>query len=190
MSEDPSHLEDLQLIARANNGEEQAFHALYDKYKQWTINTAYRFTKDPELALDVMQEVFLQLVRKFPGFSLSCKMTTYLYTVTHHTAINMQKKARRQQPIANTAEMADHPANNEAPDPIQKISDPREEMEQLLEALSPAHRETLLLRFVDDMDLADIAEATGVPLGTVKSRLHHTLAKLKEDPKLKKLFGD
>jgi hypothetical protein len=64
------------------------------------------------------------------------------------------------------------------------------DFDAVLADLSEDHREVLMLRFVDGLSLAEIAEATGVPLGTAKSRLHHALTRLREDPKIREYFPD
>jgi len=62
---------DLELIAAINDGDAAAFEALYFRYRNWVVGLAYRFTGDCDAALDVMQETFLYLLRKFPGFRLT-----------------------------------------------------------------------------------------------------------------------
>ncbi len=63
-----------------------------------------------------------------------------------------------------------------------------DDLETVLSSLSEDHRETLMLRFIDGMSLVEIAEATGIPLGTAKSRLHHAISKLREDPRSREFF--
>jgi RNA polymerase sigma-70 factor (ECF subfamily) len=65
----------------------------------------------------------------------------------------------------------------------------RAELAAALAGLSPPQREVVLMRFVDDLELAEIAAALDVPLGTVKSRLHHALARLRDDPGTRDAFG-
>ena len=68
------------------------------------------------------------------------------------------------------------------------LASPDESLAAALEVLSDDHREVLLLRFVDGLSLAEIAEALSIPLGTVKSRLHNALAGLRHDPRTKTCF--
>ena len=70
---------DLELIDAINDGDAAAFEALYRRYRDWVVNLGYRFTGDSELALDVMQDTFLYLVKKFPGFRLTSQLKTFLY---------------------------------------------------------------------------------------------------------------
>jgi RNA polymerase sigma-70 factor (ECF subfamily) len=64
----------------------------------------------------------------------------------------------------------------------------RSELADAMAGLSPAHCQAMLLRFVDELSIDEIAAATGVPSGTVKSRLHHAIAALRADPRMKRFF--
>ena len=72
------------------------------------------------------------------------------------------------------------------PAPVESGS--TDDLRQILKRLSEEHREVLLLRFVDGLDLAEIARAMDIPLGTVKSRLHNALETLRADPSTKQFF--
>jgi len=172
---------DQELIAAANAGDAAAFEVLYFRYRDWVASLAYRFIGDRDLALDVLQETFLYFLQKFPGFVLTCQLKTFLYPAVRNLSIAARRKAQRAQgdaPIPETAE---------APPSTTMVS--LNEVEAVLHALSAEHREVLLLRFVDGLKLGEIAEALEIPLGTVKSRLHHGLAALRADERTKKFFG-
>src|SRR5687767_703414 len=91
----PDERTDLELVAAANSGEAPAFDALYLRHRDWAANLAYRFCADRELALDVLQEAFLYLLKKFPGFELRCELRSFLYPVVKHLALNARAKAKR-----------------------------------------------------------------------------------------------
>jgi len=69
---------DQELIELVNEGDADAFEALYRRYRDWVYHLAWRFTGNQQDALDVLQETFTYLLGKFPGFSLTASMT-YLY---------------------------------------------------------------------------------------------------------------
>jgi len=79
---------DQALVAAANRGEAAAFEALYHRYRDWVHRLAWRFTRDEELALDVLQETFAYLLGKFPGFRLRARMTTFLYPAAKKLSIS------------------------------------------------------------------------------------------------------
>ena len=171
---------DPQLIAAINDGDSDAFEALYYRYRDWVVGLAYRFTGDRELALDVLQETFLYFVKKFPGFKLTAQFKTFLYPAVRNLSMTARRKAERFQSDANGTGTIEAAA-----DPIVSQG---EFLTAALAVLSEEHREVLLLRFVDGLSLAEIAEALSIPLGTVKSRLHNALACLRHDPRTKTFF--
>ncbi|MBL7153694.1 MAG: sigma-70 family RNA polymerase sigma factor [Phycisphaerae bacterium] len=170
---------DEELVALANKGDADAFEALYYRYRDWVYRLARRFTGSGADALDVLQETFGYLLGKFPGFKLTASMTTFLYPVVKHTALATRRKSRR---FASDEEaLSDMPVRT-----VQGTS--RAELAVVLGLLGDEQREVLLMRFVDDMSLKEISAALGIPLGTVKSRLHHALQKLRGDKHTRDYF--
>lgn len=170
---------DEELIAAANNGEREAFETLYYRYRDWVYRLAGRFTSTDADALDVLQETFGYLLGKFPGFELTASMTTFLYPVVKHTAFAIRRKNKRF--------ASDQDALNDVPAP-QAEQTSRKELAAVLSLLTEDQRETLLMRYVDDMNLKEIAAALQIPLGTVKSRLYNALERLRHDKRTKEYF--
>ena len=178
---------DDELVAICNVGDAldaaRAFEALYRRHRDFVLRVARRFTRDRELALDALQETFAYLLGKFPpaggGLVLTARLQTLLYPAAKNAAITAVRKARRYAG-AGDAELDELPAEPSAD---------AEPIDAALAALPPERREVLTLRFVDDLSLAEIAAALDVPLGTVKSRLHTALKELRQDPRIKHLFG-
>ena len=175
---------DLELIDAINRGDHAAFEALYFRYRDWVIGLAQRFTSDPDTALDVMQETFLYVLRKFPGFKLTANLKTFLYPAVRNLAIASRQKTQRAQSTEGELFEIDRTA---APAETERVS--LADLGIVVGLLPEEQRETLLLRFVDGLSLAEIAEASGVPLGTVKSRLHNALKTLREDERTREFFN-
>jgi RNA polymerase sigma-70 factor (ECF subfamily) len=172
---------DAQLVAAINAGDAAAFEVLYFRHRDWVVNLACRFTGSEALALDVMQETFLYFVQKFPGFRLTANLKTFLYPAVKNLSIAANRKSRRYQSSeAEQSLLANLPSAAATPE----IGD----LIFVLANLSEEHREVLLLRFVDGLSLAEIAQALNIPLGTVKSRLHNALGLLRQDPSTRKFF--
>lgn len=173
---------DLQLIAAMNRGDDGAFEVLYFRYRDWVTSLAFRFTGDDALALDVLQETFLYFLKKFPGFRLTAEMKTFLYPAVKNLSIAARRKAERHQSTEGELAVLENspaePATTTNPGDLSVV----------LSGLSEEHREVLLLRFVDGLNLGEIAVAMEIPLGTVKSRLHNGLASLRNDPRTKSYF--
>ncbi len=173
---------DLELIDAVNEGDSAAFDVLYLRHRDWVVNLAFRFTRDRDLALDVLQETFLYFLTKFPGFRLTAKLTTFFYPAVRNLSLTALKKARRYQ---SDEEISEHV---EAPEEAAPVENQREQLAAVMSELSEEHREVLLLRFVEGMKMGEIAETMGIPTGTVKSRLHNALTALRKDERTKKFF--
>lgn len=175
---------DQQLVAAVNRGDEAAFAVLYRRHRDWVLRLAWRFGGSRDDAPDVMQETFAYLLGKFPGFELRAKLTTFLYPAVKHIAIGRRAKAQR---FASAEQSFDDlPALPDAGDA--GASARRQELAAVVGGLPEGQREVLLMRFVDGLALAEIAEALAIPLGTVKSRLHNALRALRDDPRVREYF--
>jgi RNA polymerase sigma-70 factor (ECF subfamily) len=172
---------DAQLVAAINAGDAAAFEVLYFRHRDWVVNLACRFTGSEDLALDVTQETFLYFVQKFPGFRLTANLKTFLYPAVKNLSIAANRNSRRYQSSeAEQTLLANLPGAAATPE--------TGDLAVVLANLSEEHREVLLLRFVDGLSLAEIAQALNIPLGTVKSRLHNGLETLRKDPRTKEFF--
>jgi RNA polymerase sigma-70 factor (ECF subfamily) len=167
-------------IDAANSGDRAAFESLYYRHRDWVFNLAWRFTGNREDALDVLQEVFAYLLRKFPGFELTANLRTFLYPVVKNLSIESNRKKRRF--TSSEEELA------QAAAPISKGSNLDEGLAAILTILPSESREILLMRFVDDMTIEEIAEALAIPVSTVKSRFYRALQSLHDEPRARKYF--
>ncbi|CAN5851635.1 RNA polymerase sigma factor [soil metagenome] len=172
----------------------RAFEALYHRHKPFVLRVAVRICGNDEDALDVAQETFVYLLKKFPGFVLTARLTTFLYPAVRHLAI-AKAKGRRREVDATTVGGAGRDGDKGSADALEGLPSAfaagegvgsvsegsRENVRAALRRLSPVHREALVLRFVEGLTLEEIALALQTPTGTVKSRLHNALAALGED---------
>jgi RNA polymerase sigma-70 factor (ECF subfamily) len=181
-NEEPQN--DHELIAAVNHGDAGAFEALYRRHRDWVVTVAFRFTGDHSLALDVLQETFLYFLKRFPGFALTCQLRSFLYPAVRNLSIAARRKAHRLQ--SSDGELPEV----EAAPPAPSGEAERDKLFGVMSVLPEAHREVLLLRFVDGLSLAEIAEALGIPLGTVKSRLHNALDTLRRDERTRKFYDE
>lgn len=173
----PDRNEAARLVARARDGDRAAFDELYDAHRDWVYALAWRFTGEAEDAADVLQETFLYLVRKLPGLELTARLTTLLYPVVKHLAADARRRRGRG--------VEDDEALASAAAPAVESDD----LADIVRGLPEPQREVVLLRFADGLSVAEVAELLDVPEGTVKSRLHHAVRALREDPRLAESFG-
>jgi len=145
------------------------------------LRVALRFAPDNDTALDALQETFTYLLRKFPpegpGLTLTASLTSLLYPVARNSALTMRRKADRFPHTTEPDELPSVTCNEPSDIPL------------LLKDLPDQHREVLMLRFVEDLSLQDIANALDIPLGTVKSRLHLAIKTLRNSPEARKILS-
>lgn len=182
-SHDPT---DAELVARVNAGDSDAFTQLYERHRDWCISVAWRFVRNADRAADITQETFLHWLRRFPPhappFELTAQVRTYLYTVIRSIALTQRRRdATAHAHLPPLAASRTEPSESS---PIETGA----ALRVVLDRLSEFHREVLILRYVDDLALDEIALALNLPLGTVKSRLHHALQALRDDPTARELF--
>ena len=175
---------DLDLIDAVNAGDADAFEALYLRHRDYALRLAMRYTGERNLALDAVQDSFVYFYKKFPGFVLTAKLTTFLYPVVKHNALSLKQKARRAQGDASEEALKSQPSTNNNP----ALAESTDDLHTLLGTLPDAQREVLVMRFVDGLSVEEIAQALDIPAGTVKTRTHHAIKKLRESPAAKKFF--
>lgn len=172
---------DAQLVDALNRGDRSAFDTIYERYHRWVQHVAFRFTKNEPDANDVLQETFAYLARHASRLTLAAKMTTLLYPIVRSRAIDLIRKRNRNQsiPIETAADLTsppDHPGSL------------HHDLGAIVGQLPEQQREVLLMKALDGMTQEDIAAALGVPVGTVKSRLHRAIEALKNDPATRRYF--
>lgn len=174
---------DEELIEDINAGNDGAFEVLYHRYRDWVHSLAYRFTGSDAEALDVAQDTFMYLLKKFPGFVLTAKMTTFLYPAVKNFSITTAKKRRRFKFVSTETAFS-----NDIAKPNSPLDAQREELRTAMEVLPENQREVILLRFVDGLSLLEISEIMKVPVSTAKSWLYKGLQKLRGSGDVRKYF--
>ena len=160
-----------RLVARANRGDAAALEELYRAHREWVVALAWRFTGNREEALDVLQDSFAYLFGRFPGFRLTSTLRAYLYPVVRNRALSLLRQRRKVVPLDR---------DSYPPAELTWRPEPTGDLGRLVADLSPEHQEVVRLRFGLGFTLEEIATALALPLGTVKSRLHNALKRLKE----------
>jgi RNA polymerase sigma-70 factor (ECF subfamily) len=165
---------DEQLLERLAAGpDERALSELYDRYQAQMYGLAMRITRDPALAQDAVQEAFIGVwrnaARYVPGRST---VRTWMLSITHHRAIDM---VRRRRPVSSLPETEAATADSAltAPDVWPEVEHEldRDTVAAAMAALPDPQREAIQLAYFEGLTQAEIAERTGTPLGTVKSRV-------------------
>ncbi len=168
---------ELQLIQRTLQGDMSAWGEIVKRYKNAVFGIALGILNNPHDAEDATQDAFIRAYENLHRYDLTRKFSTWLFTITANLCKN---KLRREKFFAPLRELGGRPANphpstnSHAPDPAVEVE--REEraelVRQALAALDEKYRAPLVLRFYGDLDYKEIAEALGLPEGTVKTRIH------------------
>ena len=163
---------DRAALLRIADGELAALEDLYDRYKTMAYSIAYRITNDAALAEDVVQDAFLGAWRNASRYVEGrASVKTWLLSIVHHRAIDA---IRRRRPTTELPDVDSAlPAGLMLPDVWSEVSAglDADTVRSALQALSDVQREALELAYFSGLTQTEIAERTGTPLGTVKSRM-------------------
>jgi len=172
---------DVQLVARCADGDEGALAELYDLFGRAAYAMALRIVRDASQAEDVVQEAFMDLWRGAARFDPSrSRPASYLLTFVHRRAVDLVRREQaRPQRGGDVDDIAARPGQDDVPASL-VASEQGESVRRALADLSPPQREVLELAYFNGLSQSEIAERLGEPLGTVKSRTHVALARLRE----------
>jgi RNA polymerase sigma-70 factor (ECF subfamily) len=182
--------EEARFIAQLVARDEQAFSALVRAYEQRVFALILRMLGNRAEAEDLAQEVFVQVFKAIGTFRSESKLSTWIYRI----AINLCKNRRKYLRVRHTSDQDELDAHEErpattSPATAAQVDRPDEMMagrqverivQRAILALEPTFRECLVLRDVEELSYEEIGQITGLPEGTVKSRIHRARAQLKE----------
>lgn len=172
--------EDL-LIARCKAGDEQAFRELFRRYQGQVYNVVLRILGDHPDAEDVVQEVFIHVVRSLPRYAGRSQFSTWLYRVT----VNICLQKIRKRPLDTVSlevmvpDRMELSAKTEGPERAAERHEIEEAVQAALLALPPTHRAAVVLHDIEGLTEEEIARVLKCPRGTVKSRLYHGRRRLR-----------
>ncbi|GMU23759.1 MAG: hypothetical protein AMXMBFR13_38370 [Phycisphaerae bacterium] len=180
-----------EVIARAREKEPAAFDALVEIYATRLYGYFYRLTGSRHDAEDLLQELFVRLVRMIGRYEHDGRFDGWLFRIATNLVRDRVRRARQVKVIrwepAPGAELEEADPLASRPDPL--ACDPRDglerseqvdSMQRALARLPEAEREVLLLRHFSQLSFREIAELMGTPLGTALARAHRGLARLRE----------
>lgn len=184
-----------KLIERLKRRDEAAFNELIQLYQGRIYRLVFRMLGDRAEAEDLAQEVFITVFKSIDGFRGDSKLSTWLYRVATNHCKNrikyLQRRARGKKKEFD--EIAEHDALESAtmnptspihrPDHLVEAYQKEQILKVAIAALEDDHRELIVLRDIEHMTYDQIQEITGLPQGTVKSRLHRARHALREKVK-------
>jgi RNA polymerase sigma-70 factor (ECF subfamily) len=181
------------LIARLRERDEQAFSEIVRLYGDKVFSLTYRMLGNRQEAEDVAQEVFITVFKTVDGFRGEAKFSTWLLRIAANQSKNRIKYLSRRPTEAGEV---DDPAEAHAlssphtppvqaqidgPDKMMEAAQTEAIMQRAIGALDEEHRLLVILRDVEELSYQEIGEITGLPEGTIKSRLHRARLAIKEE---------
>lgn len=178
-------MDEEALIQAAQGGELSAFNQLVLRYQELAYNVAYRLLGDPDAAADATQDGFLKAYRALNGFR-GGSFKSWLLRIVTNTCYD-QMRARKRRPTSSLENMAVDPEHasrlvhdGEGPEEYVLREELGRVIQQGIQTLPEDQRVTLILADIEGFSYQEIAEITGVQLGTVKSRLSRGRARLRD----------
>lgn len=171
----PGRTQDEWIALRCQSGDETAFGDLITLMERPLLYYAIKLTGNNEMALDVLQEVWIKAFRGIRKLKDPGSLRPWLYRITHGLAVDRI----RRDISAERAEEGHVSGLHESSD-ISFNTDDAAAIHQALNELGPKHREVLVLFFLEDFSVAEIAMVAGCSEGTVKSRIHYAKKTMKE----------
>jgi RNA polymerase sigma-70 factor (ECF subfamily) len=166
-------------VEQAKAGEPEAWSILFRRYQLPLYVYVFELVRDEQTSLDIVQEAFIAAVRHIGSLRDDDKFGGWLFGIAHQKCVQCWRRQNRAAAVRE--EMAESPPDlDDGPDQWLIRREQEAEFMSLLNELPVPQRSALLLHFVEDFSLEQIAEITEAPLGTVKSRLYHAKRALRK----------
>jgi RNA polymerase sigma factor (sigma-70 family) len=173
-------ISDEQLMKQIKQGEQSALDTLIRRYHVPIHAYIVRMGLEYHQAADLVQEVFIKVIRNMQSYETDRPFRPWLYTIASNTYKDYFKKAYVQKDVLCSAVQETSISTADNPENVFFQQQERENVAAALHYLGQIHREVLVLRFYQELKLDEIAVVLKIPLGTVKSRLSHALHHLKK----------
>lgn len=186
MDTNPVYTDEEQLLARARQGDRAAWQLLFERHREIAYRVAWRVLGSSEDAMDAVQEGFIRAYRGLAGFTAASSFRTWLLRIVYRQAIDLGRKASSRRVLS--IDQGEQTIASALPDP-RTDTDPAEPLARAdlgrqlawaIEQLPADQRQAFVLHADGEMTYAQIAEAMGVPIGTVMSRIYYARRKLRE----------
>lgn len=177
------------MVARALEGSQDAYHEIVRRYERPVFSLVVRMVHDAALAEELAQEVFLKAFRSLGSYDPGRKFSSWLFKIAHNATIDQLRRKQLDTVSLEGSRDEEDSHGLEQTLPDEAARSPRQEaertdlaaaLEAAVERLRPEYREVVLLRFVEGEAYREIAEVTGLPLGTVKTYIFRARKELAE----------
>lgn len=169
---------DEWLALACQRGRPDAFEQLVREMERPLLYYVTKLLRDDDRALDVLQEIWLRAVRSIRSLEQPARLRPWLYRIAHGLVVDRIRHDVSQEHVEQARAVPPNAVEDSFVESF--AAEDAAAVHRALDALAADHREVLILHFLEDMALADIASVTGAPLGTVKSRLFYAKRALRE----------
>ena len=176
MTDSPRQLREQILVSRCQAGDERAFEEIVSTYGPRLRYYLLKQLGSPEATDDVLQEVWLDVYRGIVRLRRPDAFRAWIYRIARDRAFRALRRARVPCQLPDEAHLAAPEVEDDG-----FSAEGARRVHEALDRLSPSHRDVLLLRFIEDLTYDEIAQITGCPPGTVKSRIHHAKRLLRRE---------
>jgi RNA polymerase sigma-70 factor (ECF subfamily) len=166
-------------VQEARAGSPEAWDILFKRYQLPLYVYVFELVRDEQASLDIVQETFINAARYLDSLREDGKFGSWLFGIAHQKCIQRWRAQKRNDALLDAVEPAP-PEFSDNPLEILIREEQEAEFMSLLGKLSPLQRSVLLLHFIEEFSLEEIAVITGAQLGTVKSRLHYAKKALRK----------
>jgi RNA polymerase sigma-70 factor (ECF subfamily) len=174
---------DEQLVRKSQEDDERAFGELVSRYESKVYSLALKMLRNPEDAEDVLQDTFLRAYRGIKSFKGNSTFSTWIYRITANSALMRLRKRQLPTVSIDDADEREAPINiaDWAPGPVEQIlnQETQAAMTEAIEALPPEFRQVFVLRDIEELSNAEVAEILDLSVAAVKSRLHRARLKVR-----------
>ncbi len=173
--------DDLVLIRRVAEKDRQAFETLYYRYAPRLYRYLSRLIRQQELVEEVLNDVMLVVWQNASRFNRTSRLSTWMFGIAHHKALKALARSANQSPdapLATTEEAQEEWIDKESPEETMMCQELHSTLARALERLSPEQRAVVELTFYHECSYQEIAEITGCPVNTVKTRMFHARRRL------------
>ncbi|WP_394327622.1 RNA polymerase sigma factor SigW [Paenibacillus macquariensis] len=182
-----------RLTKLALNGDQQAFAEIVELYKDKIYHLGYRMLSNRHEAEDVVQETFLRVFKSLDRFDPNQKFSTWIYRIATNLCIDRLRK--RKATYSLDADMNDQegldgysliPSDDRTPESELMISETKQIIYDAIESLPAKYKSVMILRYLQDLSLQEISDVLGMPVTTIKTRVHRgrDFLRKKLEPKL------
>jgi len=170
---------DHDLVYAARDGEVAAFDALFYRYRDGIFRLGLAITRDPSAAEEIVVDTFARAHRALARLEPDDSLRPWLYRVAVNLSYN--RRPRKNVVLSSLDDAADEALANEdgSPSHVAEQAEVRRLVLAAVDELGPKHRLVVVLHYLNGLNLTEIAEVVECPVGTVKSRLHYALRRLR-----------